>query len=86
VCAAGDPVMLAEPGRPCSKLTPDGNVPVSVMFGVGEPLALTAKSKDAPTVTVAPEADVKTGPWLTVRTKAWVPGDPIPLAALMVIG
>ena len=56
------------------------------MFGAGEPLAETWKSKDVPTVTVVPGADVKTGPWLTVRTKSWVLADPIPLDAPMVRG
>lgn len=86
LCAAGSPVMLAAPGSPSSKLTPDGSAPVSVMFGSGEALAVTEKLNDVPTVTVVLGGDVKVGPSSTVRTKSCVLGEPIPLEALMVIG
>ena len=57
-----------------------------MMGGSGEPLTVTEKSNDVPTVAVVLGADVKMGPWSTVSTKSCVLGEPIPLEALMVMG
>jgi hypothetical protein len=51
------------------KVTPDGNAPVSLSAGAGDPLVLTVKLKADPSVAAAVAAEVMVGPAWTVSTK-----------------
>jgi hypothetical protein len=78
------PVPLAS-----AKVTPEGNVPDTVMAGAGLPVAVTVKVPEAPTVNVVELPLVMAGAIgaaLTVRAKLWVAAVPTPLLAVIVIG
>ena len=68
-------------------VTPLGNVSpaASISVGVGEPIAVTVKLPDEPTVKTALLLLVKTGAWLTVRVKLCV-AVPEEFVAVMVMG
>jgi hypothetical protein len=84
-----EPVELAA-GLPDStpveelKLTPEGSVPVSVIFGDGKPVVFTAKLPVVPTEKVVADAEVMAGPSSTVRAKSCVAALPTPLLAVKV--
>ena len=70
-------------------VTPLGNVPDSLIVGVGDPVAVTANVPDEPTVNVVLVALVNIGDWLaatTVSVKLWTAFAPTPLFAVNVIG
>jgi hypothetical protein len=70
-------------------VTPLGNVPDSLIVGVGDPVAVTANLPDEPTVNVVLAALVNIGAWLaipTVSVKLWTAFVPTPLFAVKVIG
>ena len=63
-----------------------GRVPDSVMVGVGDPVATGVKVLATPSAKPVLAGDVKDGGPPTVRVKAWVPGLPMPLVAVKVMG
>jgi hypothetical protein len=65
------------------KVTPFGNVPVSLKDAAGYPVAVTVNEPGAPLVNVAAAALVMAGAWSTVNVKFWVAFDPSPLLAVM---
>jgi muconolactone delta-isomerase len=70
-------------------VTPLGNVPDSLIVGVGDPVAVAAKVPADPTVNVVLVALVKIGDWLAVTTvsvKLWTAFVPTSLLAVNVIG
>jgi hypothetical protein len=70
-------------------VTPLGNVPDSLIVGVGDPVAVTANLPEEPTVNVVLAALVNIGVWLavpTVSVKLWIAFVPTPLLAVNVIG
>ena len=68
-------------------VTPDGNVPVLLKVGVGNPVAVTVNVPALPIVKVVFAALVIAGAVpLTVKVKLCVAFVPTPLLAVMVIG
>jgi hypothetical protein len=65
----GVPANVAVPLPLSVKVIPDGNAPVSLIAGVGDPLVLTVKLKADPSVAVAVAAEVMVEPAWTVNTK-----------------
>ena len=86
----GVPDSQATPSVLSSKVTPAGKVPVSLIFGVGLPVAVTMKLPAVPAVKAAALALVITGARgtvaaaVTVKVKDWVASGRTPLAALIV--
>lgn len=73
------------------RVTPVGNVPVSLNVGGGEPVADTVKVPAVPSINVVADTVVMVGALfvaegLTTNEKLCVTGDPTPLVAVMVIG
>jgi hypothetical protein len=85
--AVGVPEMVPVPVPPV-KVSPFGSVPVCVIVGVGEPLAVIAKLNAVPTVALAVAALVIVGAGAadTTSVKLWVAFGLLPLAAVIVIG
>ena len=80
----GVPEKVAVPLLFAVKVTPVGSVPVRVSVGAGYPVVVTVKLKAVPTVALVLAALVMAGAWLTVKTKDWVAGCPIPFEAVIV--
>jgi hypothetical protein len=71
---------------PVERVKPEGRAPVSENVGAGEPVAVTVKDPDPPTVNVVLFALVMRGVWPTVNVKLWVATDPTPFEAEIVMG
>ncbi len=84
--AAGVPDRVAVPSPLSVKVTPLGNVPVSLSAAVGLPVDVTVKVPDDPSMKVVSFADVMAGAASTVRVKDWVASGLTPLLAVMVSG
>jgi hypothetical protein len=63
------------------KVTPLGSAPVSFSVGAGNPVAVTVKLADCPTVNVVDEPLVIVGLCWTVNVKVWV-AEPVLLVAV----
>ena len=81
VPAAGVPLNTP----PVVNVTPDGNDPVSLKVGVGDPFAVTVNVPAPPTVKAVLLALVIAGAWLTVSVNVCVALGNTPLPAVMVI-
>jgi hypothetical protein len=68
------------------KVTPLGNVPVSLKVGAGKPVFVTVKVPAVPTTNVVPFALVIPGASFTVKVKLCVAFGAMPLLAVIVIG
>ena len=82
----GVPATVAVPSPLSVKVKPAGNVPVSVMAAVGEPVVVTVKVPAEPIVNCAWFALVIAGGCWTVMVRVWVAFGLIPLLAVTVIG
>ena len=67
------------------KVTPEGNGPVSLSVGDGNPVAVTVNDPAVPTVNVVLFALVIAADWFTVSVKLCVASVPAPLCAVNVI-
>ena len=67
------------------RVTPAGNVPVSLKVGAGNPEAFTWNESGPPMLNVVFAAVVMTSVWLTVNVKSWITLDPAPLVAVIVM-
>ena len=75
---------MAVPFRLSTKVTPAGKVPVSLIVGVGLPVAITVKVFGWRGVKVVLSGLVIAGASFTVRVNEWVASGRTPLAALIV--
>ena len=66
-------------------VTPDGNVPVSLKVGAGDPVAVTVNVPTLPTVNVVLLVLVIADAWLTVSVNVCVALGDTPFAAVIVI-
>ena len=86
----GVPDSVAVPFSLSTKVTPAGKVPVSLIPGVGLPVAVTVKAPAVPAVNEAVLALVIAGARdtvaaaVTVKVKDWVASGRTPLAAVIV--
>jgi uncharacterized membrane protein len=68
------------------RVTPAGSAPLSLNVGAGNPDPVTVNEPGMATVKVVAAALVTAGAWFIVSVKGWVPFDPTPLLAMMVMG
>ena len=67
-----------------SNVNPVGNLPASLSFGLGNPVAVTVKLPALPTTNVALLALVIAGAWSTESVKLWLAAVPMLLFAVNV--
>ena len=73
------PLQVAPPLLLAVKVTPLGNVPLSLSAGAGKPLSVTVKLPPEPTVNVVLAVLVIADAWSTVSVKLCVASAPMPL-------
>jgi hypothetical protein len=83
---AGVPARVAVPLPWSTKVTPDGNAPISESDGLGNPVLVTVNDPALPSLKVVLAAEVTDGAWFTVRVKDCEAFGLFPLLAEIVIG